>query len=93
VIPTLSLDHFTRLRVLVQLHSTRLTSAFHWRGGGSFAWLKTTLRIQDRDDVFLAFVVFAQQGAQFALKLNFVLKAFVTLQSLKGGKLFSKMTL
>jgi hypothetical protein len=83
VIPALGLDYLTRVRVLVQLHSTRLTSTFYWRSGGGFAWLETTLRIEDRDDVLQALVVLTQEGAQFALKLDLLFQAFITQAALE----------
>ena len=91
MVPAFGFNYLARMGGLVQLHSTRLPSTLHWRGGGGFAWLETTLRIQNRNDVLQALVVLAQQSAQFALKLNFPLKAFVAFHYLQRCQLLGKM--
>jgi hypothetical protein len=90
VIAALGLYEFTSVRILIDFHGTRFASSLFWRSC-STTRLETSLRIQNRNDVPQALVVLAQEGAQSALKLDLLLKAFVTLHCFQGSELLSQM--
>lgn len=76
VVTALSLNHFTRMWVLVRLNFARLASAnrLHYR-----AQTAAGLRVENVDDISQTETVFAQESTQLAFKLHLLFEAVVFL--------------
>jgi hypothetical protein len=91
VIATFGFYDFTRVRVFVDFDGAGFASGL-LGSGGVLALFGSGWVIQNRNNIFKALIVFAEQRAQFAFEFDFLLKAFIAFHGFEGSKLVGKVT-
>lgn len=88
VVAALGFDHFTCVRVFVNLNGALAASTLH-RGHRSLA----SVRIEQRDHIAQGVVVLGEQGAEFVFKLNLFLKLLIVFEGFEAGGLLGNLGL